>query len=155
MKVCFKCNSKKPLSEYYKHPQMGDGHLNKCKECTKKDSNKNREDNLDYYLEYDKKRANLPHRLAQRKEYKKTDAGKITRGRALRKWEKNNRHKKNAHMKVQRAIIKGTVIRQPCFCGKKAEAHHEDYSKPLDVVWLCDFHHKERHKEIRNDQNMQ
>lgn len=37
MKKCFKCGIKKELSDFYVHPAMRDGHLNKCIECTKKD----------------------------------------------------------------------------------------------------------------------
>ncbi len=39
-KVCFRCGVLRPLTEFYKHKEMADGHLNKCKTCTKGDSNK-------------------------------------------------------------------------------------------------------------------
>ena len=39
--------------------------------------------------------------------------------------------------------------RQPCeVCGEKAEAHHPDYSKPLDVRWLCKRHHMIEHRKV-------
>lgn len=43
---------------------------------------------------------------------------------------------------------KGTLKRQPCeVCGRKGEAHHEDYKKPLEIIWLCHKHHGEKHRK--------
>lgn len=57
--------------------------------------------------------------------------------------------KYKARNAVGNAIRKGTLARQPCeTCSGKAEAHHPDYSRPLDVVWLCRSHHKQLHKEL-------
>lgn len=58
--------------------------------------------------------------------------------------------KKSAQLAVQDAVRRGELIRQPCVvctergfaANDKAHGHHEDYSKPLDVIWLCPMHHK-------------
>ena len=53
---------------------------------------------------------------------------------------------------VQTAIRNGSLVRQPCFnCGNPiSEAHHEDYSKPLEVKWLCRQHHVQQHYAERH-----
>jgi hypothetical protein len=52
--------------------------------------------------------------------------------------------KARAHSLVARAIAKGELVRQPCeLCGDfPTEAHHEDYSKPLEVLWVCGDCHR-------------
>jgi hypothetical protein len=59
----------------------------------------------------------------------------------------NRRHageiKLAARWAVHNAVKRGSLKRQPCIvCSSgEAEAHHSDYSKPLDVDWLCRKHH--------------
>lgn len=43
-KPCFICLVAKPLSDFYKHKGMSDGHLGKCKECTKRQSREREEE---------------------------------------------------------------------------------------------------------------
>jgi len=60
-------------------------------------------------------------------------------------------YKTAANAILNQAISDGIVTRQPCgVCGSPdAHAHHEDYYKPLEVVWLCPRHHNHRHRELR------
>lgn len=59
--------------------------------------------------------------------------------------------KRVAHHAVEAAVKNGTMKREPCGkCGSlESHAHHEDYSKPLAVDWLCAQHHADRHIEMK------
>jgi len=158
MKICFKCNIEKPLSEFYKHPKMFDGHLNKCKECNKIDVRKNYRKNISHYKEYERSRTHLPHRLKLRgltgdellichlpKTHLAYPTIKANSGQ-LKKIREPLKYK--ARMKSGNAIRDGRLTKQSCaWCGtnKNIHAHHEDYSKPLDVIWLCASHHSAVH----------
>ena len=64
----------------------------------------------------------------------------------------NNPERKKCYYAYEHALRSGKLVRLPCeVCGnKKSEGHHESYSKPLDVKWLCRKHHYEEHKKLRN-----
>jgi hypothetical protein len=139
MKKCFKCNTVKPLDEFYKHSRMADGHVNKCKECNKNDVTTHRNKNLEKIRAYDRARSKEPERIKA--------ATEITRA-----WRAEDSRRKLAHSQVAKAIRNGTLVRQPCVrCAEtKSVAHHEDYDHPLTVMWLCQACHKQRHKELRS-----
>lgn len=135
-KCCFKCLCEKPIETFYKHAMMKDGYLNKCKECTKSEAVKNRLNKIEKYRAYDKMRAAMPHRVAQTK-------------RVVREWRIAHPERKAANTALGYAVRTGKVQKQPCWvCGLKAVAHHPDYSRPLEVVWLCQPHHKQAHALI-------
>lgn len=125
LKTCSSCFEDKPTSDFYKSLLNKDGLLGYCRVCHgKKIKNKRENKKL---LSFDE--------IAPHKKF----------------WLAENKLKKKAHQSVCYAIQTGRLVRQPCErCGttQNVVAHHEDYNKPLDVMWLCKQHHKERHMEI-------
>lgn len=155
MKTCFKCGAEKPLTEYYKHKEMADGHLNKCKICTKLDAKNHRESNIDRIRGYDRKRhLNDPDRRKKSLEASKSwrKRNKKIHTQKTREWRERNPDKYKAQTAVGNAVRDGRLVKEPCqVCGdQRVHAHHEDYTKPLDVVWLCHQHHVQWHYEERN-----
>ena len=76
-----------------------------------------------------------------------TPEGKAKRDASSKRYAVKNRIKRLAKDAVHNAIRAGKMIKKPCkICGEnKVEGHHPDYTKPLEVVWLCDKHHTEVH----------
>ena len=74
----------------------------------------------------------------------------------MREWRKTHpltgeqRIKDNARSYLGTYIRRGLVKRQPCeACGTTpTHGHHDDYSRPLDVRWLCAHHHRLAHMVI-------
>lgn len=137
-KVCFKCNILKPLSDFYKHPRMGDGHLNKCKTCTKKDVCQHRVENIEKIREYDRNRPNKDERLRRNKEYARTEKGKLVVAKGNKNYRNKHGVRYDAKVLFGNALRDGKVERpDKCqHCGKRCvpQGHHNDYTKPLDVI---------------------
>ena len=149
-KPCFVCLAVKPLDQFYRHAAMKDGRLNKCIECTKAAVILNRLAKIDHYRSYDRKRGNLPHRIEARTQYQQTEAFRISRAAAAKRWAVTNAIRKAASTAVSNAVRDRRLTPMPCFvCGARAQAHHPDYSAPLAVSWLCRTHHAQTHREHR------
>ncbi len=74
----------------------------------------------------------------------------------FQKWRDKNYHKYKAQVKLRNAVVAGNIIRQPCqLCGKsKVHAHHSDYTKPLEVMWLCPKHHTAWHRVFKAEEGI-
>jgi hypothetical protein len=136
-KICFKCNVEKDIGSFYKHSRMKDGHLNKCIDCTKADVRLHRNEN-DSVRKYDRER------------YHKNPDRKKQAAKTSKRWAKQYPERRRAQAAVYRAVRDGRIHRGPCeVCGQTpAHGHHEDYTKPLDVIWLCASHHQIRHSQL-------
>jgi len=158
MKTCFKCKKEKPLAEFYKHPRMADGRLNKCKECAKDDVSKNYASNKPHYQAYEKKRLHKLSRIEARAKYAVTERGRQAESKAKKKWADANAIKKGASTIVGNAV-RGGVIEKQYFCSVcgidnvRIHGHHPDYAKPLEVQWLCSPCHIDWHKENGEGKN--
>lgn len=125
-KRCFKCGLTFPITEFYAHPKMADGHLNKCKRCAKNDVHKNYMKNIedDAYVEKERKRG--------RDKYKKYHYKRSERNEYLNISKNTRRDFETKYGKLQKDI----------------ELHHWNYNKPKDIILLNARIHKRLHKLI-------
>ena len=126
MKKCTKCKTPKDFNCFYKEKKSKDGLRSWCKECDKKRGHSRYLKNKDHCLEMNKKwRLRNPDKsyaISKKQTLKYPD-------------------KRKARKAVYYAVKVGKLIKPDicshCFKKRKVESHHEDYSKPLEVKWLC------------------
>jgi hypothetical protein len=112
---------------------MADGHLNKCKICCRFQAK--------HYRIIPSYREKIRTRDWTRFQAVKGTSRLIELQRRRRAHYPERYKARNL---VNNAIRDGRLIREPCeICGEKAEAHHPDYQKPLEIRWLCFKHHRE------------
>lgn len=142
MKTCTKCSVEKTDDAFYNK------HSYECKECVKA---RNR---IRIALKSKDPEWVLQELKRQRLKAKKTRLeGRASpqKNETKKRWRERNPEAYKAHVTVNNAIRDGRLKRQRCHCGRKAQAHHDDYSKPLEVLWLCTKHHAEHHVAKRQN----
>lgn len=87
--------------------------------------------------------------------YRQTKRGKEAAYRAQASYYSRSKDKVMARAAVKRALVSGELLKPDnctnCLVPARLDAHHDDYSKPLDVIWLCRTCHANRHKELAFD----
>jgi transposase-like protein len=144
MFTCKHCNTKKPTENFYVSSKS------KCKECIKSNVRLYRKQNLERIQEHDRQRNSQPHRIQARKEYIKTDAGKQSKKKSDSAYKKRYPMVYASHVIANNAIREGKLVPAKkcsvCNSTNKIEGHHDNYTKPLVVRWLCEPCHKTWHQ---------
>jgi len=122
MKICPRCGESKPRTDFSRNKNRGDGLQYQCRACM---------------AEYQKK-------------YLTTEICKAGNRVKVLKYRRKNRDKVKVWNILRTETRAGRIEPGPCAdCGSevKTQGHHEDYDKPLEVIWLCHGCHKIRHTE--------
>lgn len=119
---CIKCDTTKPVSEFYKSMLRVKRNVGECRDCT-----------ISRVQANNKK----PHRLA----YFTTDEFKRKTIKKFHKYNKMYPNRRRVREEVINAVKRGELVRpakcEQCDSSENIEAHHDDYNKPLSVRWLC------------------
>lgn len=152
-KKCYKCKNIKLLSEFHKHGSKKDGLRSDCKVCAlaANAAYKKTDAGRLSQAKYAKTGAGkLSHAKYQAK-YRKTDAGKLSLSNRVAKYNAVNPAKIKAKDLLNTAVKFGRMTRssvcEECSSTKRIHGHHDDYSLPLVVRWLCQICHITWHTE--------
>ena len=147
MKQCTKCLETKPFDMFRKNDAMLDGHTSWCKPCQNRAGEQSKKKDIEAF------RAKERAWYAKNKEAINERRRKLyveKHGERPLLTDQEVRMRSVVRRKTRRYLAKGLLVKTPCHvCGSlEVEAHHADYSRPLDVVWLCKKHHKELHDGV-------
>jgi hypothetical protein len=150
-KRCTKCKKTKPLDDFHRLARSSDGRQPRCKACVAeymRDYHKRNREHIiakvEAWVKANPEQARKLKREATRR-FRQTE-----RGQQYMREQRREPHVDRAYTAVYRALKSGRLKKEPCeVCGaEKSQAHHDDYSKPLEVRWLCAVHHKALHMEV-------
>lgn len=138
MKTCSRCHQQKEERDFQIRRASNDGLTAACRACL---------------AEYDKERDALPHRTSARMDYQRSERGKARSNAVKKRFILRNPWKRKAHIIVGNFLRDGKLTRpskcENCGTECKPQAHHCDYSKPTEVMWLCKACHVEWHKHFK------
>ena len=164
-KLCSRCKEMKALDDFGKSNKTKCGLRGDCKKCRNARRLLNRERIISLNkLWYDRNKEKVnakrksPENRKKARDYKALNAEKYNRLRGLyrsreesRKEREKHRDKINARKILNYHVSKGHIIKfdacQECGSKERIHGHHENYSKPLEVIWLCNKCHQRRHRK--------